>query len=93
MVRCPDAATAPSAWTPPAGAEVVWAGAGRECGRVLVADSGREEGGAQAETAGGLGPRLGAEREREAGSSPGWGVEDPGRNFTLGASLGRRGGA
>lgn len=54
----------------------------------------RARGGRSASTdRGRVGTRLGAEREREAGSSPGWGVEDPGRNFTLGASLRRRGGA
>lgn len=73
VVGCPDAATAQSARPPPAGAEVVWAGAGRERGRGRGANSGLEEGGAQAETAGGEGPKLGAERERGRSSS-GWGV-------------------
>lgn len=65
MVKCPDAATAQRAWLSPAGSEVVWAGAGRECGRVPGSDSGREEGGAQARAAGGLGQgwgRSGSER-------------------------------
>lgn len=61
-MRGPDAATAQSARSPPVSAEVVWAGAGRERGRGRGSDSGCEEGGAQAETAGGAGPRLGAKR-------------------------------
>lgn len=51
----------------------------------------RARGGRSASTGRGrVGARLGAEREREAGSSPGWGVEDPGRNFTLGESQAER---
>lgn len=82
VVRCSDAATAQSARPPPAGAEVVWAGAGRERGRGRGANSGLEEGGAQAKTAGGAEPKLGAERER-GGVKLRLGLRDPGRNRTL----------
>lgn len=67
---------------PPAGAEVVWAGAGRERGRGPGANSGLEEGGAQAETAGGGGAKTGAERKR-GGIKIKLGQRDPGRNRTL----------
>lgn len=63
-------------------------------GARVRADSGlrqRARGGRSAsKDRGRVGARLGAEREREAGSSPGWGVEDPGRNFTLGESQAER---
>lgn len=82
VVRYPDAATAQSAQSPPAGAEVVWAGAGRERGRGRGANSGLEEGGAQAETAGGAGPKLWAGRER--GGVKLWlGRRNPGRIRTF----------
>lgn len=57
-------------------------GAGRERGRGRGANSGLEEGGAQAETAGGAEPKLGAERER-GGVKLRLGRRDPGRNRTL----------